>query len=92
VPGFTAWRERKNGSQNGRAPASIERLSGREAFMELVSSSFQLDIADKATLKRHFRFIEQLVEQVTVRRLRIPDDLSYLPTVREAVLADVERA
>ncbi|MGH7935281.1 MAG: hypothetical protein ACREQN_19235 [Candidatus Binataceae bacterium] len=72
------------------AALSIERLSPREAFLELLGATFPLDASDQQMLTRSFRFIERLVAAVPVLRLRIPNDLSALPAVREAVLADLQ--
>jgi hypothetical protein len=57
--------------------------------MKLITSTFQLDIADRTMLVRQFYFLERVVAHVLIRRLRIPDTFSCLPTVREAILADL---
>ena len=67
----------------------IEPLTGRAAFMELVSSAFVLDVSEPATLLRHFRCIEQLVSQVPIAHLMLPDDFALLPTARHAILDDL---
>jgi len=77
-----------NGRSETSAPA-IEPLRPNEAFLQLLSSSFMLDITDRAVLTRNLRFIERLLNAVAVRRLRIPDGFSSLPKVREAVLKDL---
>jgi hypothetical protein len=69
---------------------AIERVEWRDAIVELVSSSFPLDITDRKMLERHFRFMERVATTVPVRRLTIPDDLDALPDVRRAVLADLD--
>lgn len=69
---------------------SVRRCSGSDALMELVSSSFFLDIADKAMLTDHFRALGRLAARVPVRVLEVPEDFSALPEVRRAVLADLE--
>ena len=71
------------------AAARIEPLCGRDAFMEIVSSAFVMDVTDAATLARHFRFVERLIEMVPVRRLRLPNGFARLPDVRAAVLSDL---
>jgi len=67
----------------------IEPLTGREAFMELVSSAYVLDVTEPTTLSRHFRFIEQLVAGVTIDRLWLPNDFAFLPAARRAVLTEI---
>ena len=67
----------------------LEPIAPREAFIELVSSSFPLDLADPEMLARHFRLIEKVASTVPVRRLKVPNDLTRLEAVREAVLADL---
>lgn len=71
---------------------SIEPLSSGTAFVELVSALFRLDLTDRAMLIRQFRLLERILSLVTVRRLLIPNTLSALPAVRDAVLADLEAA
>ena len=69
---------------------SIEPVGWREAVVELVSSSFPLDVTDREMLQRHFRFMERIASTVPVRRLRIPDDLDALPGIRQAILDDLD--
>jgi len=68
----------------------IEDLSHRDGFMKLLTSTFQLDIADRTMLLRQFHFLERVVAHVPIRRLRIPDTFSSLPAVRETILADLK--
>jgi hypothetical protein len=77
-----------NGASGTPAPA-IEPLRPNEAFLQLLSASFMLDITDRWVLTRNLRFIERLLNAVPVRRLRIPNGFSSLPKVREAVLKDL---
>lgn len=79
------------GDGPSRSPApAIEPLRPNEAFLQLLSASFMLDITDRAVLTRNLRFIERLLNAVPVRRLRVPDGFSSLPSVREAVLKDLD--
>jgi len=68
---------------------AIEQVGWRDAIVELVSSSFPLDVTDREMLLRHFRFMEKTASTVPVRRLRIPYNLEALPAVRQAVLDDL---
>jgi len=79
----------ENGS-GGVATPSIEPLSRGAAFMKLTSSTFRLDLTDREMLVRQFHFLERVVSLVPVRRLHVPNALSCLPAVRDAILADVE--
>ena len=67
----------------------IEPMRPNDAFLQLLSASFMLDITDRSVLTRNLRFIERLFTTVAVRRLRIPDGFSSLPKVRAAVLKDL---
>lgn len=71
--------------------ARIEPLTGREAFMELVSAAYVLDATEPATLLRHFRFIEQLAAQVPIARLLLPNDFALLPAARSLILSELKR-
>ncbi len=68
----------------------IEPLSKRDGFMELITYAFRLDTMDHNMLRRQFHFIKQVASTVSVRRLIFPRDLSLLPTVREAILNDLQ--
>ena len=72
--------------------ARIEPLTGREAFMELVSAAYVLDVIDPPTLLRHFRCIEQLVTQVPIARLLLPNDFALLPAARRLILSELKEA
>ncbi len=69
---------------------AIQPLSPREAIMELVSKAFRLDFSDRRVLSTQLSCFSRLARRVPVRSLRMPNDLSALPKVREAVLADLE--
>jgi hypothetical protein len=83
-------REASGDSQGRTLAPAIEPMRPNEAFLQLLSASFMLDISDRAVLTRNLRFIERLLSAVPVRRLRVPDGFSSLPSVREAVLRDLE--
>jgi len=68
----------------------IEPIEQREAFIELLSSSFLLDFTDSEMLARHFQLMEKVAATVPLRRLKVPNDLTALGAVREAVLADLD--
>jgi hypothetical protein len=70
----------------------IQPVRPNEAFLQLLSASFMLDITDRLVLTRNLRFIERLLASVPIRRLRIPAGFSSLPKAREAVLRDIGAA
>ena len=78
----------KDGEPEVSAPV-IESIGPREAFIELVSSSFALDLTDSQMLRRHFRLMEKVASTVPVKRLNVPNDLTTLGAIREAVLTDL---
>jgi hypothetical protein len=77
------------GVDPGAASPSIEPMQPKDAFLELLSASFMLDITDSSVLTRNLRFIERLFKVVAVRRLKIPEGFSSLPKVRETVFNDL---
>lgn len=74
----------------GKTDIVIERLSSRDSFMALVRCAFRLDITDNNMLRRQFHFLERVASTVSVRRLVYPRDFRLLPTVREAILKDLQ--
>lgn len=76
----------------GRRPAArieLERLSARDAFLEVIRNSFNTIVVDRDRLANQFAFASRLVAAVPVKRLSYPRSLSLLPAVCEAVLADL---
>jgi hypothetical protein len=70
---------------------SIERLSPREAFLELLKGTFNRRLVDQPRLQRQFGFMARLADLVAVKRLTYPRAIDRLPEVREAVRADLAR-
>jgi hypothetical protein len=68
---------------------TLAPLSPREAFMELVKHTFRLDIIAQERLSEEFERVARVVALLPVCRLAFPQDLSLLPTVREAILANL---
>jgi hypothetical protein len=75
----------------GWALPRIERLSPRDAFVELVNEGIRLDNTDQEMLIREFQFTERLAMSVPIKRLVIPDDLQSLEAVRKVIVADLEQ-
>mgnify|MGYP001619638842 CR=1 FL=1 len=75
-----------------RRPAArieLERLSGGDAFLEVIRNSFNTIVVDRDRLANQFAFASRLVAAVPVKRLSYPRSLPLLPAVCEAVLADL---
>jgi len=85
---YRLMRVRKHRGLAPKAPL-IERLKPRDAMMELVGSSFPLDIADSAMLARHFQVMQRVAREVPFSRVMVPDDFGALPSVRDAILSDL---
>lgn len=71
------------------ADSLVARLSLREGLMELLSSAFRLDITNRAMLVRQFDFFERVAPLIPVKRLKIHHRFTFLPVIREAILADL---
>jgi hypothetical protein len=77
-------------AERGQTP-TIDELPASEIFVQLLRSTYRLDITDSAMLSREFRALHTLVDRVPVRRLAVPNDFDALPAVRETVIADLAR-
>jgi hypothetical protein len=73
-----------------RDSVSSEPLSAREAFIELVKSTFNRRLADPRRLQRQFESMTRIANRVPVRRLLYPRSLDRLPEVRDLVLSEVQ--
>jgi hypothetical protein len=67
----------------------IAPISGRDAFLALVRSSFLLHLDDQARARGLFERVGALREAVPVRRLAYPREYAGLEAVREALVADL---
>jgi hypothetical protein len=70
-------------------PARIEPLSSREAYVELLKTTFHLDPRDRVTARREVAALAAIVRGVPVARLRVPLRLDSLGQVRRAIAADL---
>jgi len=68
----------------------IQPLPRREAFMALVRSTFNYVIVDADRLARQVTETARIVESVCVKKVSYPLGLDLLPSVRDAILADVD--
>jgi hypothetical protein len=71
------------------AQVRIEPISRRDALIEALRGTFTLDSAERAAMLDQFRWLEQVVSLVPVRKLHVPNRFAALPFVRAAILADL---
>lgn len=69
---------------------TIAPLSAREACVELLRASFQLDIGNPRRAAGHLETAAQVAGRLPVFALSYPRDYSRLPQVREAILRCLE--
>jgi hypothetical protein len=67
------------------------RLSQRQACVELLANTFNASVVDPSRLARQFAFAARVGATVVVKRLTYPRTFDWLPRVRDAILADIER-
>jgi hypothetical protein len=70
---------------------TIRRLSQRQACIALTQNTFNTVLTDSERLIRQFAFATNVASSVPVKLLTYPRALDFLPTVRQAILADVTR-
>jgi len=68
------------------AAVRVSRLSQRDACMELVRNSFQLDVSNRKQVTALFAAATATAERLPVFSLSYPRDFSSLPAVHEAIL------
>ena len=76
---------------NGVGAIEIGPVSPGDAVIELVRHSFLATIVEAIGLQEErLGFFAQLALQVPMRRILYPSGLEHLPSVREAILKDIE--
>jgi hypothetical protein len=70
---------------------SLETLSPREAFVELVKSTFNRRLVSSRRLARQFGVMAGLADRISVNKLTYPRAIDRLQEVRGMVLADLDR-
>jgi hypothetical protein len=73
------------------ASVSVETLSAREAFVELVRGTFNRRVVNPRRLETQFRVMARLTDRISVKKLSYPRTLDRLRDVRIAVLDDLAR-
>ena len=81
----------KSGRENKEPDVSIASLSQRDACMELVRNSFQLDVSNQEQVTALFSSAAAVAERVPVFSLSYPRDFSIMPSVFEAVLLQIKK-
>ena len=78
---------------SGREPetVTIRRLSQRQACIALTRNTFNTVLTDSERLIRQFAFATNVASSVPVKLLTYPRALDFLPTIRQAILADMAR-
>jgi hypothetical protein len=71
---------------DGEKTIAISKLSAREAFMELVQNSIQMDRVERDSLKAQSEKLAVLANAIPAFRLSYPHDHALLPKVVDAVL------
>jgi len=75
-----------------RPDVSIETLSPREAFMELVRGAFNRRLVSPLRLERQLDAMTKLTELISIKKLSYPRTIARLDDVRRMVLADLDPA
>jgi hypothetical protein len=78
----------KSGNRGDRS-VTIDPLTPREAFMELVKHPYRLGLDNREWLKEEFQALGRLVNSLAVRRVTYPRNYGLLPKVCEAILEDL---
>jgi len=68
---------------------TIRLLSGRRAFVELITNTFNTVVVEPNRLKRQFVLASRVTARVPVKSLSFPRAVARLPAVRQAVLSDL---
>lgn len=79
-------------STQGSSDIAFTPLTGTEAFIELIRSTFNLRLVDPNRLQRQFMNAERLLSGIPIRRLTYPRSLDKLPQVRDAIVTNVRAA
>jgi len=73
---------------NGHA-ITINPLTPRDAFMELIKHPYRLEIDIRERLREEFNVLGRVVSSLDVRCMKYPLDYALLPKVCEAILEDL---
>jgi hypothetical protein len=73
----------------GRGGIEIHALSKRRAFVELTKNTFNPLVTDRDRLRGQFATAADVSKRVPIRGLSFTRSLGSLPSVRDAILADL---
>lgn len=76
-------------SPTDRGEIKIHALSKRRAFIELTKNTFNPLVTDRDRLRGQFATAAEVSNRVHIGGLSFPRSLSSLPSVRDAILADL---
>jgi len=68
---------------------TINPLTPRDAFMELIKHPYRLEIDIRERLREEFNVLGRVVNSLDVRCMKYPRDYAMLPKVCEAILEDL---
>jgi hypothetical protein len=77
--------------QPSQSRIMVRRLSGRASFLPIVQNTFNDTVLHPDRLKQQFAFAARLASLIPIKRLSYPRRLDLLPSVADAILADVSR-
>jgi hypothetical protein len=69
----------------------VRRLSGRASFLPIVQNTFNDTVLRPDRLKQQFAFAGRLARLIPIKRLSYPRHLDLLPSVADAIVADLSR-
>lgn len=75
----------------GSRRLTLRRLSQRGAFLALLKSAFNDEVVEPERLRHQFLLCTRIASAVPITLLSHPRSLASLPSVREAILADIRR-
>lgn len=90
VPVAALYALRTPTDEESDTSARIERLSARDAFLELLRGTFNSRIRTPQRLKQQFASYSHLARKVPVKRLTYTRELSNIFDVRDLVLHDLK--
>lgn len=70
---------------------AIRRLSGRQACLAMIRNTFNSSVLTPDRLARQFALSVRLATSVPVKAITYPRSFRVLPTVRDAILEDMDR-
>ncbi|MFC1661492.1 hypothetical protein ACFL3S_08595 [Gemmatimonadota bacterium] len=77
-------------AERGGCPVEVEPLSQRDACIEIIRHSFQLDVSDTDRAARLLDEAAEVARNVPVFSLTYPRDFSCLPAVHASILEKVQ--